>query len=86
MRCTETAYNAEIDLARGNIERVETDLKTMETHLGGLGTSVRYTGIGYPLKHESVRGDFWFQVCVAWSSDTHSCDFGADMRCNFFQE
>ncbi len=41
MRCTETAYNAEIDLAGGNIERVETDLKMMETHLGGLGASVK---------------------------------------------
>ena len=41
MRYAETGYNLEIDLARGNIERVETDPKMMETHLGGLGTSVK---------------------------------------------
>ena len=41
MRCGETGYNLEIDLATGNIERVETDPKLMETHLGGLGTSVK---------------------------------------------
>ena len=34
-------YNLEIDLTRGNIERVETDPKLLETHLGGLGTSVK---------------------------------------------
>ncbi len=37
MRYAETGYNVEIDLATGNIERVETDPKMMETHLGGLG-------------------------------------------------
>ena len=41
MRYAETGYNLEIDLARGNIERVETDPKMMETHLGGLGTSIK---------------------------------------------
>jgi len=41
MRYAETGYNLEIDLASGNIERVETDPKVMETHLGGLGTSVK---------------------------------------------
>ncbi len=41
MRYAETGYNLEIDLARGSIERVETDPKMMETHLGGLGTSVK---------------------------------------------
>jgi len=41
MRYAETGYNLEIDLATGNIERVETDPKLMETHLGGLGTSVK---------------------------------------------
>jgi len=41
MRYGETGYNLEIDLATGNIERVETDPKLMETHLGGLGTSVK---------------------------------------------
>ncbi len=41
MRYAETGYNLEIDLTRGNIERVETDPKLLETHLGGLGTSVK---------------------------------------------
>jgi len=41
MRYAETGYNLEIDLATGNIEKVETDPKMMETHLGGLGTSVK---------------------------------------------
>lgn len=41
MRYAEMGYNLEIDLATGNIERVETDPSMMETHLGGLGTSVK---------------------------------------------
>ncbi|MDD2734018.1 MAG: aldehyde ferredoxin oxidoreductase C-terminal domain-containing protein [Desulfuromonadaceae bacterium] len=41
MRYAETGYNLEIDLATGNIERVETDPKLMALHLGGLGTSVK---------------------------------------------
>ncbi|HBE45400.1 MAG TPA: aldehyde dehydrogenase [Deltaproteobacteria bacterium] len=41
MRYAETGYNLEIDLSTGNIERIETDPKLMELHLGGLGTSVK---------------------------------------------
>jgi aldehyde:ferredoxin oxidoreductase len=41
MRYAEIGYNLEIDLATGNIERVETDPKLMELYLGGLGTSVK---------------------------------------------
>lgn len=41
MRYAETGYNLEIDLTRGNIERVQTDPTLLETHLGGLGTSVK---------------------------------------------
>ena len=41
MRYAETGYNLEIDLANGNIERVETDPGLMEVHLGGLGTSIK---------------------------------------------
>jgi aldehyde:ferredoxin oxidoreductase len=41
MRYGEVGYNLEIDLATGNIERVETDPKMLEMHLGGLGTSVK---------------------------------------------
>jgi aldehyde:ferredoxin oxidoreductase len=41
MRYGETGFNLEVDLATGNIERVETDPKMTELHLGGLGTSVK---------------------------------------------
>jgi aldehyde:ferredoxin oxidoreductase len=41
MRYAEAGYNLEIDLATGNIERVETDPKITEQFLGGLGTSVK---------------------------------------------
>ena len=41
MRYAETGFNLEIDLARGNIERVPTDAQHSELHLGGLGTNAR---------------------------------------------
>jgi len=41
MRYAETGFHLEIDLATGNIERVETDPKMTELYLGGLGTSVK---------------------------------------------
>jgi len=41
MRYAETGYNLEIDLTKGNIERVETDPKLTELHLGGLGTNTK---------------------------------------------
>src|SRR3990170_2223660 len=41
MRYAETGYNLEIDLSRGNIERIETDPKLTELHLGGLGTNTK---------------------------------------------
>jgi benzoyl-CoA reductase subunit BamB len=41
MRYAETGFNLEIDLTRGNVERVETDPRLTEKHLGGLGTSAR---------------------------------------------
>ena len=41
MRYAETGNNLEIDLATGNIERVETDPKLTELHLGGLGTNLK---------------------------------------------
>ncbi|MBI2955370.1 MAG: aldehyde dehydrogenase [Chloroflexi bacterium] len=41
MRYAETGYNLEIDLTRGNIERVETDPKLAELHLGGLATTAK---------------------------------------------
>ncbi|MEW6366112.1 MAG: aldehyde ferredoxin oxidoreductase N-terminal domain-containing protein [Acidobacteriota bacterium] len=41
MRFAETGFNLEIDLTRGNIERVESDPELTELHLGGLGTNAR---------------------------------------------
>jgi aldehyde:ferredoxin oxidoreductase len=41
MRYGETGINLEVDLAVGNIERVETDPRLTRLHLGGNGTSAR---------------------------------------------
>ena len=41
MRYAETGYNLEIDLTRGNIERVATDPTDTELYLGGLGTNAK---------------------------------------------
>ena len=41
MRYAETGFNLEIDLTRGNIERVATDPKDTELYLGGLGTNAK---------------------------------------------
>ena len=41
MRYAEAGYYLEVDLATGNIERVETDPKLTKLHLGGLGTSIK---------------------------------------------
>ncbi len=41
MRYAETGYNLEIDLSRGSIEKVETDPRLMELHLGGQGTAAK---------------------------------------------
>ncbi|MEJ2725626.1 MAG: aldehyde ferredoxin oxidoreductase N-terminal domain-containing protein, partial [Deltaproteobacteria bacterium] len=41
MRYAETGYNLEIDLSRGNVERVETDPRDTELYLGGLGTNAK---------------------------------------------
>jgi benzoyl-CoA reductase subunit BamB len=39
MRYGETGFDLEVDLTRGSIDRVETNPKLTEHHLGGLGTS-----------------------------------------------
>jgi len=39
MRYAETGFNLEVDLTRGNIERVRTDPELTEAHLGGQGTA-----------------------------------------------
>ena len=41
MRYAETGFNLEIDLSRGSIERVATDPRLSELHLGGLGTNAK---------------------------------------------
>ena len=41
MRYAETGFNLEIDLSRGNIERVQTDPRETELYLGGLGTNAK---------------------------------------------
>ena len=41
MRYAETGYNLEIDLSRGSIEKVETDPRLNELHLGGQGTAAK---------------------------------------------
>jgi len=41
MRYAETGFNLEIDLSRGNIEKVATDPKETEQYLGGLGTNAK---------------------------------------------
>lgn len=41
MRFAETGFNLEIDLSRGSIEKVETDPRMTELHLGGQGAADR---------------------------------------------
>jgi len=41
MRYAETGFNLEVDLTRGNIERVATDPRLAELYLGGLGTNAK---------------------------------------------
>ena len=41
MRYAETGFNLEVDLTRGNIERVPTDPEDTELYLGGLGTNAK---------------------------------------------
>jgi len=41
MRYAETGFNLEVDLTRGNIERVATDPELTKLYLGGLGTNAK---------------------------------------------
>ena len=41
MRYAETGFNLEVDLSRGNIEKVATDPRDTELYLGGLGTNAK---------------------------------------------
>lgn len=57
MRYAETGYHLEIDLSRGNIERVETDPKYTELHLGGLGTNAKLLWDRVPPETEPFSPD-----------------------------
>jgi benzoyl-CoA reductase subunit BamB len=57
MRYAETGFNLEIDLSRGNIERVETDPKLTELHLGGLGTNSKILWDRVPPETEPFSPD-----------------------------
>jgi len=57
MRYSETGYNLEIDLSRGNIERVETDPRLTEHHLGGLGTNAKILWDRVPPETEPFSPD-----------------------------
>jgi benzoyl-CoA reductase subunit BamB len=57
MRYGEIGYNLEIDLSRGNVERVETDPKLTELHLGGLGTNAKLLWDRVPPETEPFSPD-----------------------------
>jgi benzoyl-CoA reductase subunit BamB len=57
MRYAETGFNLEIDLTRGNIERVETDPRLTELHLGGLGTNAKILWDRVPPETEPFSPD-----------------------------
>ncbi|MBI4319285.1 MAG: aldehyde dehydrogenase [Chloroflexi bacterium] len=57
MRYAETGYNLEIDLSHGNVERVETDPRLTELHLGGLGTNTRVLWDRVPPETEPFAPD-----------------------------
>jgi len=57
MRYAETGFNLEVDLTRGNIERVETDPRLTELHLGGLGTSAKLLWDRVPAEAEPFSAD-----------------------------
>ncbi|MBW2591002.1 MAG: aldehyde dehydrogenase, partial [Deltaproteobacteria bacterium] len=57
MRYAETGFNLEIDLTRGNIERVETDPRDTELYLGGLGTNAKIIWDRVPPEVEPFSSD-----------------------------
>ncbi len=57
MRYAETGHNLEIDLSRGNIEKVETDPRLTELHLGGLGTNAKILWDRVPPETEPFSPD-----------------------------
>ncbi|MEI7671584.1 MAG: aldehyde ferredoxin oxidoreductase N-terminal domain-containing protein [Deltaproteobacteria bacterium] len=57
MRYAETGFNLEIDLSRRSIERVETDPKLTELHLGGVGTNTKMLWDRVPPETEPFSPD-----------------------------
>ncbi|MCD6295727.1 MAG: aldehyde dehydrogenase [Deltaproteobacteria bacterium] len=57
MRYAETGFNLEVDLTRGNIERVETDPRDTELYLGGLGTNAKILWDRVPPETEPFSPD-----------------------------
>jgi benzoyl-CoA reductase subunit BamB len=57
MRYAETGFNLEVDLSRGNIERVATDPRLAELHLGGLGTNAKILWDRVPPETEPFSPD-----------------------------
>jgi len=57
MRYGETGFNLEVDLSRGSIDRVETDPKLTEQHLGGLGTNAKILWDRVPPETEPFSPD-----------------------------
>jgi len=57
MRYAETGFNLEIDLTRGSIERVPTDPRLTELHLGGLGTNSKILWDRVPPETEPFSPD-----------------------------
>jgi aldehyde:ferredoxin oxidoreductase len=57
MRYAETGFNLEVDLSRGNIERVATDPKDTELYLGGLGTNAKILWDRVPPETEPFSPD-----------------------------
>ena len=57
MRYAETGFNLEVDLTRGSIERVPTDPRLTELHLGGLGTNARMLWDRVPPEVEPFSAD-----------------------------
>lgn len=57
MRFAETGFNLEIDLSRGNIERVETDPNLTKLYLGGLGTNAKILWDRVPPETEPFSED-----------------------------
>ena len=64
MRYAETGFNLEVDLSRGNIERVPTDPRLTELHLGGLGR-IDLTGAMAlkRLREDIERSGMDFRIC-----------------------